>query len=47
MKAGVKQRLDALYDGFEAMKRDGFPVDAIAPQGAIYLSARFDLFGAR
>ena len=27
------------------MKRDGFPVDAIEPQGAIYLSARFDLFG--
>jgi len=39
------KRLDALYDGFSAMKRDGYPVDAIVPQGAIYLSARFDLFG--
>jgi aspartate aminotransferase len=45
MKAEVKARLDALYAGFLAMKRDGFPVDAIEPQGAIYLSARFDLFG--
>jgi aspartate aminotransferase len=39
------ERLEALYDGVVAMKRDGFPVDAIEPQGAIYLSARFDLFG--
>ncbi|MFO0759938.1 MAG: aminotransferase class I/II-fold pyridoxal phosphate-dependent enzyme [Byssovorax sp.] len=45
MKAKIKDRLDGLYSGFSAMKRDGFPVDAIAPQGAIYLSARFDLFG--
>jgi aspartate aminotransferase len=45
MKAKVKERLDALYRGFLAMKRDGLPVDAIVPQGAIYLSARFDLIG--
>jgi aspartate aminotransferase len=45
MKAKVKERLDALHAGFSEMKRDGFPVEAIAPQGAIYLSARFDLFG--
>lgn len=44
MKAEVKARLDALHEGFKAMQREGFPVDAIAPQGAIYLSARFDLF---
>jgi aspartate aminotransferase len=45
MKAKVKERLDALHGGFMALKRDGMPVDAIAPQGAIYLSARFDLIG--
>lgn len=45
MKAKVKERLDALYGGFMAMKREGMAVDAIAPQGAIYLSARFDLIG--
>ena len=45
MKAKVKERLDALHEGFQAMKREGLPVEAIAPQGAIYLSVRFDLFG--
>jgi aspartate aminotransferase len=45
LKAKVKLRLDALYQGFAAMKADGLPVEAIAPQGAIYLSARFELFG--
>lgn len=44
-KAKVKERLDALFAGFSAMKREGLPVDAIAPQGAIYLSARFDWMG--
>lgn len=45
MKAKVKERLDALYNGFQAMAKEGYPVEAIAPQGAIYLSVRFDLFG--
>jgi aspartate aminotransferase len=45
MKAKIKARLDAAHAGFLAMKGDGFRVDAIAPQGAIYLSARFDLIG--
>jgi aspartate aminotransferase len=27
------------------MAREGMPVEVIAPQGAIYLSVRFDLFG--
>ncbi len=45
MKAKVKERLDALHAGFSAMAADGFPVEVIAPQGAIYLSVRFDLFG--
>ena len=41
----LAERLEALYGGVLAMKADGFPVDAIEPQGAIYLSVRFDLFG--
>jgi aspartate aminotransferase len=45
MKAGVEERLQALYAGLVAMKHDGLPVDAIVPQGAIYLSARFELNG--
>ena len=39
----LRLRLDALYDGLMAMRRDGLPVNAIEPQGAIYLSAHFDL----
>ena len=43
----LQVRLNLLYDGFEAMRRDGLPVRAITPQGAIYLSAQFDLFGGK
>jgi aspartate aminotransferase len=45
MKRRVKERLDALHGGFMAMKHAGLPVDAIAPQGAIYLSVQFNLLG--
>ena len=41
----LQLRLDLLHDGFEQMRRDGLPVRAIAPQGAIYLSAQFQLPG--
>ena len=43
--AEVQARLDALYDGLSSLKAAGHNVDAIAPQGAIYLSARFNLYG--
>ena len=45
MTARVHERLDLLYDGLIAMRRDGLPVDAIAPEGAMYISARFALGG--
>lgn len=45
MIAGLRERLDLLHDGIEAMRAAGIPVQAIAPQGAIYLSAQFDLIG--
>jgi aspartate aminotransferase len=45
MVAGVRQRLDLLFDGIESMRKAGLPVQAIAPEGAIYLSARFALSG--
>jgi aspartate aminotransferase len=46
-RQGVRARLDALHDGIAAMRDAGLPVDAVAPAGAIYLSARFDLVGRR
>jgi aspartate aminotransferase len=42
---GLRQRLDAVYHGLIALRNEGLPVDALAPEGAIYLSARFDLAG--
>ncbi len=47
MKAAVRERLLALHRGFAALRAEGHPVETISPQGAIYLSARFDLRGAR
>ena len=43
--ARVRERLDALYDGLIALRDDGLPVDVIAPEGAIYLSASFAFLG--
>lgn len=45
MRAGVQQRLALLADGFRAMQQDGYPVETLAPQGAIYLSVRVSLPG--
>ena len=45
MAARVRERLDALYDELASMRDEGLPVDVIAPEGAIYLSARFALVG--
>jgi aspartate aminotransferase len=45
MKPQLEMRLRALYDGVEAMKERGLPVDSIEPMGAIYLTARFNLIG--
>ena len=41
----TKARLDALHDGFTALKEAGFPVDCVDPQGAIYLSLQMNLVG--
>ncbi|RKG74280.1 aminotransferase class I/II-fold pyridoxal phosphate-dependent enzyme [Corallococcus exercitus] len=45
MRQRVDARLEVLYKGFQRMKDAGLPVHAIAPQGAIYLSVRFDVVG--
>jgi aspartate aminotransferase len=41
----VDGRLSALYKGFAEMKRDGYPVECVNPQGAIYLSLRLEVKG--
>jgi aspartate aminotransferase len=45
MRPRVQQRLDRLATGFAAMQKEGYPVEVIAPQGAIYLSVRFAIPG--
>ncbi|HKP75922.1 MAG TPA: aminotransferase class I/II-fold pyridoxal phosphate-dependent enzyme [Longimicrobiaceae bacterium] len=42
----VYDRLEALYQGILSLRERGFPVEAVRPMGAIYLSARFELHGA-
>ena len=44
-QADVERRLTTLADGIQAMKAKGLPCDCLPAQGAIYLSARFDLHG--
>lgn len=44
-RSAVQQRLVRLRDGLWAMRDEGLPVDALDVEGAIYLTARFDLLG--
>lgn len=47
LKSGVERRLEALYAGVRRLHDEGYPVEAIPPMGAIYLSVRFALHGWR
>ncbi len=42
---GIQRRLTALFAGLERMRAKGLPVEALPPQGAIYLTARIAPFG--
>jgi aspartate aminotransferase len=46
-KAEVEVRLRDIYDGLQQLKSEGFSVDAIAPQAAIYLTIKIDLAGKK
>jgi aspartate aminotransferase len=45
MNTRVQERLEALHEGFQALRAEGFPVDCVHPQGAIYLSLWLGLVG--
>jgi aspartate aminotransferase len=47
MTDALGDRLDALHEGFAAMKREGLPVDSVRAQGAMYVSLQVDLIGKR
>ncbi len=44
-KKEVAERLQNIYVGFAQLKKEGFSVDAIAPEAAIYLTIKIDLAG--
>jgi aspartate aminotransferase len=46
-KNKIYTRLKGFYDGFQALKSEGYSVDAIAPQAAIYLTIKFALHGKK
>jgi aspartate aminotransferase len=46
-KTALHDRLDGFYKGFMELKSEGFKVDAIAPQAAIYLTVQFSLHGLK
>lgn len=46
-KAEINERLQKIYAGFQQMKSDGFTVDAISPQAAIYLTIQINYCGKK
>jgi len=46
-RSEVEIRLRSIYDELMLFKKEGLPVDAIAPEGAIYLTIRFHLAGKK
>jgi len=47
LKSEVSYRLNKLYEGFQQLKSEGFAVDAITPQAAIYLTVQVNLVGQK
>ncbi len=46
-KKELEDRLCSIHEGFQKLKNDGFPVDSISPQAAIYLTIQIDLVGKK
>ncbi|HNU13675.1 MAG TPA: aminotransferase class I/II-fold pyridoxal phosphate-dependent enzyme [Chitinophagaceae bacterium] len=46
-KSEIKERLHRIYNGFSLLKKEGYSVDAITPEAAIYLTIKIDLAGKK
>jgi aspartate aminotransferase len=46
-RAAVSERLNRIYQGFVQLKKEGFAVDVLAPEAAIYLTIKIDLAGKK
>jgi aspartate aminotransferase len=44
-RSEILERCNKIYEGFMRLRNEGFAVNAITPQAAIYLSVQFDLKG--
>jgi len=44
-KSELEERLRRIYDGFICLRKEGYQVDAVAPEAAIYLTIKIDLVG--
>lgn len=45
IKSELNDRLISFYEGFMSLNANGFPVKAIEPEAALYLTVQFDLIG--
>jgi aspartate aminotransferase len=43
----IHDRLEGFYKGFMKLKAEGYKLDAITPQAAIYLTVRFHIHGQK
>lgn len=46
-KSELEERLHRIYEGFIQLKKQGYTVDAVAPEAAIYLTIKIDLVGKK
>jgi aspartate aminotransferase len=46
-KSELEERLRRIYEGLINLKQQGFNVDAVAPEAAIYLTLKFNLVGKK
>jgi aspartate aminotransferase len=46
-RGAVSARLQQIYEGFVTLKNEGFNVDVLAPEAAIYLTIKIDLAGKK
>lgn len=46
-KNELEERLQRIYKGFAQLKADGFKVDAVVPEAAIYLTVKLELCGLK
>jgi aspartate aminotransferase len=46
-KKEIELRLINIYNGIKSLQKKGYPVDAVSPQAAIYLTMQINLVGKR